>query len=65
MKKQILATMAAHLDAKIALHTMNIEILLENPNSIPEHTGFMESLEIELEALSGWLDKRAALDHIS
>lgn len=54
MRDKMLNAMKMHVDGHIALHKQNIEIYLSNPTAIGEHSGIMESLEYQLEALSKW-----------
>ena len=65
MKDRIMRALEAHFEAHILKHKMNIEIMLENPIGIPEHTDFMESIEKELEMIAEYKDKLEALGEIS
>jgi hypothetical protein len=61
MKEQIIANLRMFFEANINRHKNNIEILLENPRSIPEHTDFHEAIEEELTKMAEWMDKLEAL----
>ena len=65
MRVQILKTLEAHFRAHIDKHVMNVEIMLENPMGIPEHTDFMESIEAELTHIAEYEDKLEALKHFN
>lgn len=65
MKAQILKTLEAHFQAHIDKHVMNVEIMLDNPMGIPEHTDFMESVEAELAHIAEYEDKIEALKHLN
>lgn len=65
MRAQILKTLEAHFQAHIDKHVMNVEIMLDNPMGIPEHTDFMESIENELAHIAEYHDKIEALSHFS
>ena len=65
MRIQILKTLEAHFRARIDKHVMNVEIMLENPMGIPEHTDFMESIEAELAHIAEYEDKLEALKHFN
>ena len=65
MRVQILKTLEAHFQAHIDKHVMNVEIMLENPMGIPEHTDFMESIEAELAHIAEYEDKLEALKHFN
>ena len=62
MRTKIINALRAHFEAHILKHKMNIEIMLENPIGIPEHTDFMESIEKELEMIAEYSDKLEALE---
>jgi hypothetical protein len=62
MRTKIIHALRAHFEAHILKHKMNIEIMLENPIGIPEHTDFMESVEKELEMIAQYSDKLEALE---
>ena len=65
MRAQILKTLEAHFQAHIDKHVMNVEIMLEKPMGIPEHTDFMESIEAELAHIAEYEDKLEALKHFN
>jgi len=50
-----------HFTAQIDKHKLNVQILLENPRAIPEHTDFAEAVEKELEQVAHWNDMLEAL----
>ena len=62
MYDRIIETARTHYTALLEQHRLNIQIMLSNPRSIPEHTSFMESLDKELEALASVKDRLDALD---
>jgi len=57
MKKQILDTLEKHFQSQINRHRMNIEIMLENPRAIHEHTDIMAAIEKEIAHMSEYEDK--------
>jgi hypothetical protein len=63
MNKQldILKTVAKQYEAQIAKHKLNIEILLNNPTSIPEHSDFIAEIDKELSSLAEAKDKLECL----
>jgi hypothetical protein len=61
LKDKIIETLIEHFEAHIKKHAMNVEIMLENPQGIPEHTDFMDSIEKELEHIAEYKDKIEAL----
>lgn len=64
MKNLILQTLREHFVAHINKHKVNIEIMLDNPMAIHEHTDYMGAIELELAQIAEYQDKLEALDHI-
>jgi hypothetical protein len=62
--KHIKEVMESHFNAQVAKHRMNVQILLDNPRAIPEHTDFAEAVEKELEQMSHYKDLLEALDDV-
>jgi replication initiation and membrane attachment protein DnaB len=46
-------------------HVLNIDIMLNNPMAIHEHTNFMEAIELELAKIAEYQDKLEALTLVS
>ena len=61
MKDRIVNTLEQHYQAIIAKHKLNIDIMLANPRSIPEHENFIQSIDKELSQLADADDKLKAL----
>jgi hypothetical protein len=61
MREQILETLRSHAVGKINKHKMNVEIYLANPVGIGEHSDLMESIEVELKAISEYEDQLEVL----
>lgn len=61
MKKQILETSRLHFQAHIQKHKTNIDIMLNNPMAIHDHTDLMTAIETELEHIAEYEDKLAVL----
>lgn len=64
MREQILTNLKMYFETKINIHRTNIEVMLENPRAIPEHTNFNEAIEQELFKMAEWMDKLEALEAI-
>lgn len=62
MKKQLIEATRLHLKSHINKHVVNLEVLLNNPITIPEHTDIMESIEKELGYISEYRDKLESLE---
>jgi hypothetical protein len=61
MTDKIVLTMKQHYEAKIAEHRLNIDIMIANPTSIPEHSNFVAEIDKELSLMSESKDKLETL----
>lgn len=61
MKENIVNALAASFIASIQTHKLNIDIMLNNPMAIHEHTDFMGAVELELAQIAEYEDKLEAL----
>ena len=57
MREQILRALLAHAQGDIAKHKANIEIYLEHPAGVGEHTDILESIEKELDIIAKYHDQ--------
>lgn len=62
MKDLILKNLRSHFEAKLNLHKTNVEIMLNNPMAIHEHTDFMAAVELEMAAMAEYADKLEVLE---
>jgi replication initiation and membrane attachment protein DnaB len=62
MKKNLIAAMETKLLGEQAVALAEIDIMLENPRVIPEHTNFMNELESKFAALAEIIDKLEAIN---
>lgn len=62
MKEQIINTLRLHFESHIQKHKLNIDIMLNNPMAIHDHTDFMGAVELELAQIAEYEDKLEALD---
>ena len=65
MKQEILYVLEKSLSASVQKHVLNIDIMLNNPMAIHEHTNFMEAIELELAKIAEYQDKLEALTLVS
>ena len=56
-KKLMIDAMVKHAEGHIAKHKANIEIYLEHPAGVGEHTDILESIEKELDAIAKYQDQ--------
>jgi len=57
MRKTILNALKAHAMGDIKKHLANIEIYLENPAGIGEHSDVMEAIQVELDQVAKYHDQ--------
>ena len=57
MRKTIINALKAHAMGDIKKHLANIEIYLENPAGIGEHSDVMEAIEKELDMVAKYHDQ--------
>ena len=57
MRKTILNALKAHAMGDIKTHLANIEIYLENPAGIGEHSDVMEAIQVELDQVAKYHDQ--------
>ena len=57
MKKELLSVLEKDFLANILKHKMNVEIMLNNPMAIHEHTDWMAAVEKEISHMAEYEDK--------
>jgi hypothetical protein len=62
MRKDILDALKMHFVANIAKHKMNIEVMLNNPIAIHDHTDLMGAIENEMTIIAEYTDKLEVLE---
>jgi hypothetical protein len=60
-KLAILTTLTSYFEGNIARHKMNINVMLNNPLAIHDHTDYIGAIEKELQAIAEYEDKLAVL----
>jgi len=61
MRDTILSVLKTRYESEITEHKLNIDIMLANPRSIPEHENFAKAIDKELSDLADAHDKLHAL----
>lgn len=61
MRQQLLEAARNNFEAQIHKHRMNVEIMLENPMAIHDHTDWMTAMESELAIIAEYMDKLEVL----
>jgi hypothetical protein len=59
MKKQLIDALESNFTAGILKHKMNVEIMLNNPMAIHDHTDWIGAVEQELAQIAEYEDKLA------
>jgi hypothetical protein len=62
MRHEILSALKKHAYGNIELHRMNIEIYLDNPAGIGEHSDIMEAIQSELDKIAMHEDRLDVID---
>jgi hypothetical protein len=57
MRKEILLALRNHAIAHINKHKVNVEIYLNNPVGVGEHSDIMDTIEKELEEMAKYNDQ--------
>jgi hypothetical protein len=62
MRKKLLDTARAYFESHVHKHRMNVEIMLDNPMAIHDHTDWMTAMEAEIAQIAEYEDKLEVLD---
>lgn len=62
MRKQMINALKNHAIAHIEKHRMNVEVYLNNPVGVGEHSDIMDSIEKELNAIAEYHDQLEVLN---
>ena len=57
MRQEIINVLKQHFEAHILKHKMNIDIMLNNPTAIHDHTDLMGAIEKEVASMAEYQDK--------
>jgi CBS domain-containing protein len=57
MRKEIIVVLKDHFKAHIFKHKMNVDIMLNNPTAIHDHTDLMDAIEKEVALIAEYQDK--------
>ncbi len=62
MRKQIIEASKQHFLAHIEKHRINIEVMLENPTAIHDHSDIMDAIEKEAAIIAEYMDKLEVME---
>ena len=57
MREQLLRAVMAHAQGEIAKHKANVEVYLEHPAGIGEHSDITEAIQVELDKIARYDDQ--------
>ena len=57
MRDQLLKAVLAHAQGEIAKHKANVEVYLEHPAGIGEHSDITEAIQVELDKIARYDDQ--------
>ena len=57
MREQLLKALLAHAQGDIQKHVANVEVYLQNPVGIGEHSNVLEAIEEELNMIAKYQDQ--------
>ena len=57
MREQLLAAVKAHAQGEIAKHRANVNVYLEHPAGIGEHSDITEAIQVELDKIARYQDQ--------
>ena len=57
MREQLLRAVLAHAQGEIAKHKANVEVYLEHPAGIGEHSDSTEAIQVELDKIARYDDQ--------
>lgn len=52
MRNKVLSALQAHAEGNVELHLMNIEVYLNNPAGIGEHSDVLEAVQAEMDKVA-------------
>lgn len=62
MRKQLIEASKQHYLAHIEKHRVNVEVILNNPTAIADHSDIMDAIEKEVEIIAEYVDKLEVIE---
>ena len=62
MRQQLIAASKLHYRAHIEKHRINVEVMLNNPTAIHDHSDIMETIEKEVAQIAEYMDKLEVME---
>ena len=57
LREKIIKALLAHANGEIQIHLANVEIYLNNPSGVGEHTDVTGAIQQELDNIARWEDQ--------
>ena len=58
----MISVLKQHFESHILKHKMNVDIMLNNPMAIHDHTDLMDAIEKEVAQISEYMDKLEVME---
>ena len=62
MRNQLIEASKQHYLAHIEKHRINVEVILNNPTAIAEHSDIMDAIEKEVTQIAEYMDKLEVME---
>ena len=62
MRKELIEASKAHYESHIHKHRINVEVMLNNPTAIHDHSDIMDAIEKEVAQIAEYMDKLEVLN---
>jgi len=62
MREQLIKASRQHYLAHIEKHRINVEVILNNPTAIAEHSDIMDAIEKEVAQIAEYMDKLEVME---
>jgi hypothetical protein len=62
MREQLIKASRQHYLAHIEKHRINVEVILNNPTAIMDHSDIMDAIEKEIAQIAEYMDKLEVLE---
>jgi hypothetical protein len=62
MRKQLIDASKQHYLAHIEKHRINVEVILNNPTAIHDHSDIMDAIEKEVAQIAEYMDKLEVIE---
>jgi hypothetical protein len=63
MRTEIISVLKQHFEAHILKHKMNVDIMLNNPMALHDHTNLMDAIEKEVAQIAEYQDKLEIMEN--